>query len=365
MSLVPEAGTARGPRPDPGRCRGRSTLAAVVAVSAMAAACSSGGDDAASATATAASVSAPSAGDAAASPDDATETSDEPEQAEPFTVTDAFGNDVLIPADPQRVFAGDDTSLANLLELGIVPVGTAVNQNAYPDFLGDRLDGIVDVSADNGFGVNIEALAALEPDLIIGPGTTVLQLQYDLAAQVAPTYAYHHGYASSDEIRTNLTDVARLFGLEESAAEIVQDLDDRVADLRTRLAESDRAEETVSVVRIFRDRSGISLRHGSTESVLMAEIGVRRPENQQSIEAFATDLSLETLQLADADTIYLYLDDPDDPAVYDDMQANALWQTLAAVRNDRVFVVDGGVWNGISITAAHLILDDLERTLGL
>lgn len=166
-------------------------------------------------------------------------------------------------------------------------------------------------------------------------------------------------------MRTNLTDVARLFGLEDRADEIIADLDDRIADLGERLAASERADETVSVVRIFRDGSGISLRHGTTESVLMAEVGVVRPENQQSIEAFATDLSLESLQLADADTIYVYLDDPDDPAVYDEMIDSALWQTLAAVQNDRVFVVDGGVWNGISITAANLILDDLEQTLDL
>ncbi|MEM7142689.1 MAG: iron-siderophore ABC transporter substrate-binding protein [Actinomycetota bacterium] len=285
-------------------------------------------------------------------------------RTEPLTVTDAFGNEVTVPAVPTRVFAGDDTSLANLLDLGVVPIGTAVNRNAVPAFLGDRLDGIVDLSADNGLGINIEAMAALEPDLIIGPGTTLLELQYGLASEVAPTYAYRYGYSSSEEIRTNLTDVAVVLGLEDRAAEILADLDARIADMRDRLANSDAADTTVSVVRIFRDGSGISLRHGTTESVMMNEIGVTRPPNQRSIEDFATSLSLETLDQADADVIFVYLDDPEDPAVYDEMRENPLWQTLGAVQNDRVYTVDGGVWNGISIAAAHLILDDLEATLG-
>ncbi|MEL6894046.1 MAG: ABC transporter substrate-binding protein [Actinomycetota bacterium] len=283
----------------------------------------------------------------------------------PTVLIDAFDNEVVIPPDPQRVFAGDDTSLANLLDLGIRPVGAAVNQNSVPDFLGEQLDGITDVSAEGGLRVNFEALAALEPDVIVGPGTTLLKLQYDLANEIAPTYAYRYGYASSDELRTNLTDLARVFGLEAQAEQIVAELDARVADLAQRLSTSARADETVSVVRIFADGAGLSLRHGTIESVLMAEIGVARPPNQQSIEAFATELSLETLDLADADTIYLYSDDPDDPTVYDSVVASPLWQTLTATRNDRVFVVDGGVWNGISISAANLILDDLEETLGL
>ncbi|MEM8708999.1 MAG: iron-siderophore ABC transporter substrate-binding protein, partial [Actinomycetota bacterium] len=63
--------------------------------------------------------------------------------------------------------------------------------------------------------------------------------------------------------------------------------------------------------------------------------------------------------------IYLYVDDPDDAPEYDAILASPLWQTLDAVQNGRVHLVDGGVWNGISIPAAHLILDDLEATLGL
>ncbi|MEM9519325.1 MAG: ABC transporter substrate-binding protein [Actinomycetota bacterium] len=286
-------------------------------------------------------------------------------RTEPLLVIDAFGNEVTIPASPQRVFAGDDTSLANLLSLGVRPAGMAVNQNAVPDFLAEQLDGIEDLSVEGGLRVNVEGLAALAPDLIIGPGTTLLQVQYGLVSEIAPTYAYEYGYASSEEIRTNLTDVARLFGLENRADEIVAALDARVADLAGRLAASDDPDITVSVLRIFADGFGLSLRHGTTESVLMQEIGIQRPANQQSIEAFATEITMETLNEAAADVIYLYVDDPTDTSEYDAILESPLWQTLEAVQNDRVFLVDGGIWNGISIAAAHLILDDLEATLGL
>ena len=99
--------------------------------------------------------------------------------------------------------------------------------------------------------------------------------------------------------------------------------------------------------------------------MLISEIGIERPANQQSIGDFTTPLSSETLDLAEADTICVSLDDPDDPAVYQQMLDNPIWQTLTAVQNDRVFLVDGGIRNGISIAAANLILDDLEATLDL
>ncbi|MEM8707457.1 MAG: ABC transporter substrate-binding protein [Actinomycetota bacterium] len=347
----------------------------VAACTVLAAACGGGGDAAADDPTP--SLQTTTTTVAAAAPDADEGLVDEPVESttsssttttlrtEPLVVVDAFDNEVMVPAVPARVFAGDDTSLANMLALGVRPIAMAVNQNAVPDFLAEQLDGITDLSAEGGFRVNFEALAALEPDLIVGPGTTLLQLQYGVASEIAPTYAYRYGYASSDEIRTNLTDVARLFGLEARADEIIAELDARIADLSARLAASENPDVTVSVLRIFADGFGLSLRHGTTESVLMNEIGIQRPANQQSIEGFATEITLETLGDVDADVIYLYVDDPDDAPEYDAILASPLWQTLDAVQNGRVHLVDGGVWNGISIPAAHLILDDLEATLGL
>lgn len=277
------------------------------------------------------------------------------------TVTDFFGNDIEVPERPQRIVAADDTALGNLLDLGVTPVATAVNLLSVPEFLGPRLDGIEDVSSSDDLRVNLEALAAVRPDLILTFGVDFGRDLYDALGQVAPTFAYAYGYATSDEIRTNMTDLGRVLGLEDRAAAEVARLDDRVAELAARAVEAGIAGEEISVLRVG-GGGFYSLRHGSTETVLLDEVGFGRPPGQRSVEDFATDLSLERIDEADGHAIYVYVDS-DGAAEMEALEANPLWPTLDAVRNDRVFVVDSGVWNGISLPAAHAILDDIEATL--
>lgn len=279
------------------------------------------------------------------------------------TVSDFFGNDVEVPIEPQRIVAADDTALSNLLDLGITPVATAVNLLSVPKFLGARIDGIADVSSPGDPGFNIEALAAARPDLIFTIGADFARDRYELLQPVAPTFAYAYGYATSEEIRGNMTELGRALGLEERAQAEVDRLDDRVAGLRVVIADAGLAAEPVSVLRVGPGTdANYSIRHGSTESVLMAELGMTRPENQRSIEDFATDLSLERLDAVDGYALYVYVDTDGEDRLRA-LQANPLWATLKVVRNDRVFMVDGGAWNGISLAAAHIILDDIERTL--
>ena len=126
------------------------------------------------------------------------------------------------------------------------------------------------------------------------------------------------------------------------------------------MASAGLADKPVTVLRVGPDF--YSIRHGSTESVLLAELGIPRPPNQRSIEAFATKLSFENLEALDAYAMFVYVDTKGGTD-YDRLRANPLWPSLEAVRAGRVYQVESGVWNGISLPAAHAILDDIESTL--
>jgi iron complex transport system substrate-binding protein len=283
-----------------------------------------------------------------------------PSGAPPRSVTDFFGNTVVIPAAPGRVVAADDTALGNLLDLGVRPVATAVNLLSVPTFLGRRTDGIEDISSTDGIRLNIERLAALRPDVIFTIGVEFNKEKYEKLRAVAPTFAYAYGYASSQQIRTNMTELGRALGLEQAAAGEVAKLDSRIARMKERVAAAGLTDKPVSVLRVGPDF--YSIRHGSTESVLLAELGIPRPPNQRSIEAFATRLSFENLAALDAYALFVYVDTKGG-SDYDRVRDNPLWSSLEAVRSGRVYQVESGVWNGISLPAAHAILDDVQSTL--
>ncbi len=91
------------------------------------------------------------------------------------TLTDGTGTEVTVPADPQRVVALHDTSLTvALLDLGIEPIAShgRVVDGGEPYIRSGKL--ITGYDFDNSdiefvgnLPADVEAIAALEPDLIL------------------------------------------------------------------------------------------------------------------------------------------------------------------------------------------------------
>ena len=73
-----------------------------------------------------------------------------------------------IAEKPQRVVVLDTGELDDVLSLGITPVGmvTTEGANPVPSYLADRVKGVDTVGTINE--LDLEAIAALEPDLILG-----------------------------------------------------------------------------------------------------------------------------------------------------------------------------------------------------
>ncbi len=102
---------------------------------------------------------------------------------------------------------------------------------------------------------------------------------------------------------------------------------------------------------------------GFTHYVL-SDLGFTRPANQQR-EGWGIKLtSQESIPMMNADLIFIFMR-AEDPAVqrtYEQWTRHPLWQSLDAVKNKRVFVVDPVIWNmGAGILAANKVLDDVYR----
>ncbi|HWD01372.1 MAG TPA: ABC transporter substrate-binding protein [Amycolatopsis sp.] len=85
----------------------------------------------------------------------------------PRTVTHALGKTKIEKA-PTRVVVLDSGELDDVLALGITPVGmaTTAGQTGVPSYLSDRVKGIPTIGDINN--LNLEKIAALRPDLILG-----------------------------------------------------------------------------------------------------------------------------------------------------------------------------------------------------
>lgn len=278
------------------------------------------------------------------------------------TVETLFGPADL-PAAPERVFVEDPWTLGNVLILGIKPVAVAVFSETTLDYLGDRMDGVEQISWGDD-GPSIEEIGSLNPDLIVSRGGNVFgnfnEERCEKYAEVSPTYCFHFAWQTLEEMRTNLNSIADGLNRSDEAAIVLAEYDERIDALRTRVEATNLTDLTVAVIRV--STWGYHYRN-QQEGILIKAVGMHLPEDQMDPSGeFDAELSLENLDIIQADAIFVEVD-PGFEGEFKAMEDNPLYATLPAVQNDRVFLVSTGVWNSFDIIAQHRVMDDLEKFL--
>jgi iron complex transport system substrate-binding protein len=261
-----------------------------------------------------------------------------------------------VPAEPQRVVTLEAESLDPVLALGVTPVGTGTfaDRIPIPDYL-DAPEGMEEVGAGEP---DLERVAALEPDLIIGMNWAVEPVQSELE-QIAPTVALD-GNASN--WKSNLAIVGEALGRTDEADALLADYEARAAELAETLG--DRLDETVVSVVRFREDEVLLYVRSSFSGIVLDDVGLPRPESQDVAgEETSIPVSAEQIPQMDGDVIFIFTLGETGQAQFDAFEANPLWERLGAVQSGRVHEVSLEYWNGPNILAANALLDDLTRHL--
>lgn len=275
-----------------------------------------------------------------------------------------------IPANPRRIVALDPlTALPTLLGLGAPVVGAASvfpGGDPFPSFM-EGVEGIETVGASAE--PNLESIAALDPDLIVGWGYQV-EPNYERLSDVAPTigtnFTFYNGPGWKDDIRA----VAELVGGRDQINAEISAYEARAEEVRDAIVEGVRASV------IFAQADQLRLHSSCTFlGAVLEEAGLTRPENQRVREceddpaSGVPAVSLEAIPSIDADAVFYYVGtsgsgNESAEATFDDLLENPLWKSLDAARKGRVFQVSRDVWGlGCDVRAANLVLDDLEEYL--
>ncbi|AMN52946.1 iron siderophore-binding protein [Labrenzia sp. CP4] len=275
-------------------------------------------------------------------------------------VTDSMGT-VTVPDAPKRIVVLTNEGTEALLALGVTPVGAANSWNGDPwwDHISDAMDGAEPVGKESA--VNLELIAALEPDLILANKQRHEEIYPQLTA-IAPT-------VMSKELRgdwkINFRLYAEALGKEQEADAAIADYDASVADLREKLG--DHLNEEVSVIRFVPGQIRI-YQLDSFSGVLLKDIGFHRPANQ-NVEEFAIRTGKESIPDMDGNRIFYFTYDSGDgkgTSLEEEVLADPLWQSLSAVKAGKVHQVSDAIWNTAGgILAAKLMLHDIAGIYGL
>lgn len=236
----------------------------------------------------------------------------------PLTIEHAFGS-TTIPERPSRVatvaWANHEVPLA----LGVVPVGFA-----RANFGDDDGDGILpwvterlnELGAeapplfDEGDGIDFEAVAASEPDVILAAYSGLSQLDYETLSKIAPVIAYRDGPWATDwreMIRLNATGM----GMADEGEALIGELEAEIAAVaatqpaiagKTAMFVTHLDVRDLSVVRFYTT-------HDSRVKFL-ADLGLVSPASVQEASAdgrFSGEISAEKIDaFADVDLVVSY-----------------------------------------------------------
>jgi iron complex transport system substrate-binding protein len=284
-----------------------------------------------------------------------------------YTVEHAMGS-TTIKGTPKKVVILSNEGTEALLSLGVKPVGAVQSWLGDPwyEHISKDMEGVQVVGVESE--VNVEKIASLKPDLIIGNKLRQEKV-YDQLSAIAPT-------VFSETLRGDWKDNFKLYAkalnLEEKGTEVLSAYDKHVEDLKAKLG--DKVNQEVSVVRFMAGKSRIYYTD-SFSGVLFNQLGFKRAAQQEALFTpdnklglLAVEVGKEVIPKMDGDLLFYFTyAPPGDQAALDtakEWTTDPLWKNLNAVKSSHVYEVSDATWNTSGgVLSANIMLDDLEKIL--
>lgn len=259
---------------------------------------------------------------------------------------ESVNGEVMIPANPQRIVT--DYYVGQLLSIGAPIVGGDLTYSS-PAWEG-HLDGVSDI------GQSVEAVAALEPDLII----TAYPDSYDQYAAIAPTIVIPYGTFNEEEI---ITELGIITNREDEAEQVLVDYNKEVEELAKLI---DNPELTYSIIEFsMADPYIYGNNFGRLGYTIYEKLGlnctVACEENILSDPNSYLMLTQENIAEYVGDV--LILSSPNAEPVDNAITQSESFKATSAYENDRIYYVDSNLFYFTDPLSVHEQMKVFEEIL--
>ncbi|MGL4338041.1 MAG: iron-hydroxamate ABC transporter substrate-binding protein [Turicibacter sp.] len=251
----------------------------------------------------------------------------------PSRVVETMKGEVKIPVNPQRIVDISGNS-EELVLLGYTPVGTA-NVDSYetdkvPAYVSDKLGESKVVGHSMMDTMDIEAILALEPDLIImAPRQEKI---YDQLSEIAPVVMLED---QSNDWEAKFEDVAELFEKEDEAQNWLDNYYAQAKQLGDEI-KAINGDQTYLTV-LASSGQFMVFTEGGIGTVLKDDMGLPQPINMPEQDSITLPtVSMEGLINIDADHIIVIGTEADKQ----DLEASVVWKEMRAVKEGNVTILD-------------------------
>ncbi|RXZ79364.1 iron-siderophore ABC transporter substrate-binding protein [Paenibacillaceae bacterium] len=281
------------------------------------------------------------------------------EKAEaPRTIPHLKG-ELTLTETPQNIVVLDVQYVDQFLALGLLPSGSVVattDNSELPKYLGDQLGDIQIVGTRED--PNLEAIIALEPDLIIS--TEFQDKVYEDLLKIAPVLKMER----NEDWRSVLQTFGTIVNKPEVAKKVLSDYDAKIEELKGKLADK-LQNETVALIRPRDNIVRLHMTSHRTSEILYVDLGLNPPPMAVDSEQTSLPISLEVLPELGADHLFLLRDDTN-VELTEEFQKTSIWKNLKPVQNNQIYDVNTVLWVGYyGPTAINMIIDQIAETFAI
>jgi iron complex transport system substrate-binding protein len=254
----------------------------------------------------------------------------------PVTIEHKFGT-TEVEAAPERVVTVGWTEQDIALALGVPPVASREFLGGYDWRNRPWAKGMPGASDPELVGqeqVNVEKVAAMRPDVLIGVNSGMTEREYDKLSKIAPTVPQSDEYIDFGvpwQEQTLVTGQA--LGLEDKAEEVVDDVEAKFAEARE---ENPEFEGKTAALAYASANGGFgAYATGDYRVKFFEDLGFETPKSIDKLagDSFYVDFSAERLRLIDQDVVVMF-------AKREDVIDHPIYRRLDAVREERVIYLD-------------------------
>ena len=281
-------------------------------------------------------------------------------KVETVTVTDANGEKVELNKNPKKVVVFDYGVADILKNLGVEIAGLPKD---------GRLPEILSVYKDDKYAnvgslkeTNFEAIEALNPDLIIIGGRQAEDI--DSFKEIAPTvYLATDGQNYMNSFSQVVTDLGNLFDKQDEAKKALNEINEKVADLKKTIEEKD-----LSASVVMANEGGISLfSQASRYGIIYSDLGFKQVDNNIDESTHGQQITFEYFLKHNSDYVFVV----DRGAVTGKGESakalfdNEVMNKTEVAKNGNVVYLDSVVWYTMTggIESTKVMIDEIADAI--
>ena len=281
-------------------------------------------------------------------------------KVEAVTVTDANGEKVELSKNPKKVVVFDYGVADILKNLGVEIAGLP-KDGKLPEILSVYQD---DKYANVGSlkETNFEAIEALNPDLIIIGGRQAEDI--DSFKEIAPTvYLATDGQNYMNSFSQVMTDLGNLFDKQDEAKKALNEINEKVADLKKTIEEKD-----LSASVVMANEGGISLfSQASRYGIIYSDLGFKQVDNNIDESTHGQQITFEYFLKHNSDYVFVV----DRGAVTGKGESakalfdNEVMNKTEVAKNGNVVYLDSVVWYTMTggIESTNIMIDEIADAI--